>query len=719
MTASQQRNTGETPQGRGCAGIFFAIMLVMGSCWGAALGVFVWVLEDAKSTIAALEGFRPKVGSKVYSWDGELLGEFSIEKRQLVALNEIPLHVQKAFVATEDNRFFEHRGVRPEAIVSALIYAVQTGNTRGGSTITQQVVRNVEPLAVGLERSLQRKLREAIVSLQVERQFTKDEILELYLNQLFLGISAFGVEAAARQYFGKTCRDLTLGEAAMLAGLARAPNPNSPFHSLSNAATRRDIVLNQMLEKGFIGQEEYDAAVAEDLAAQIITPERRAELQRVGKGIWAENKYNAPYYVEEVRRFARARYDTQEVFEEGLEIRTTLDMRLQRAAEEALLSALDAFDEKKLASLQRQNRESEFTPVSGGLVCIDNRAPYQGYIRAMVGGRDFDKEKYNTVTQARRQPGSSIKPFVWAAAIGSGYTPSTIIVDEPFVRLDGAGKPWRPQNFSGKFLGPIPLRQALEQSVNIVSVKLVEQFGMPLVRSYLQRCGITTPIDDVVGLTIGLGTISVTLLEQAVAYSCFPNGGVRYDPVMVTEIRNRDGISLYDHSGYVKREQALDPKVAFIMTHMMQGACTPDHRRHYYPTGHRTAALGRPRAGKTGTTNSSRDVWFCGFTPNFTTIVWVGYRDNRPLGQGREYTGGAIASPIWTQFMTAAEEGMPRRDFDVPYGITFYNIDRLTGVQGGDYQEAYITGAPPPSRRWTQTAGVHADAMDQRLLEEW
>lgn len=693
-------------------------MLVLGSLWGAAMGVFVWVLEDAKTTITALEGFRPKVGSKVYSWDGEPLGEFSIEKRQLVALNEIPLHVQKAFVATEDDRFFDHKGVRPDAIVSAVVYAVQTGNTRGGSTITQQVVRNVEPLAVGLERSIQRKIREAIVALQVERQFTKDEILELYLNQIFLGISAYGVEAAARQYFGKTCRDLTLGEAAMLAGLARAPNRNQPFHSLSNAAARRNIVLGQMLEKGFISREEYEAAAAEDLAEQIITPERQAELRRAGKGIWAENKFNAPYFVEEVRRFARARYDTQEVFEEGLEIRTTLDMRLQRAAEEALLPALEEFDARKLASLQRQGRESEFAPVSGALVCIDNRPPYQGFIRAMVGGRDFDKEKYNTVTQARRQPGSSVKPFVWAAAIASGYTPSTIMVDEPFVRLDGAGKPWRPQNFSGTFLGPIPLRQALEQSVNIISVKLVEQLGMPLVRSYLQRCGVNTPIDDVVGLTIGLGTFSVTVLEQAVAYSCFANGGVRYDPVMVTEIRNRDGITLYDYSGYVRREQALDPKVAYVITHLLQGACTPDHRRHYYPTGHRTAALGRPRAGKTGTTNSSRDVWFCGFTPNFTTVVWIGYRDNRPLGQGREYTGGALASPVWTRFMAVAEEGLPVRDFDVPYGITFYNIDRLTGVQGGDYQEAYITGFPPPSHGWTQVAAEH-DRMDWRLLAEW
>ena len=705
-------------QGRGCAGLFFCLMLVLGSLWGAGLGFFVWVLDDAKSTIAALEMFRPKIGSKVYSDDGELLGEFSIEERQLIRLGEMPVHLQKAFVATEDDTFYSHKGVRPDAIANSLLYALQTGSTRGGSTITQQVVRGVEDLGVGLERSLERKIREAIVAFQVEREFTKDEILELYLNQVFLGISAHGVEAASRQYFGKSCRYVTLGEAATLAGVTRLPNRQEPIHHFDNAKARRDIVLGQMRENEFITQEEYEAGLKEDLAASVVTPERQAQMRKEGSGVWAPNRFHAPYFVEEIRKFILAQYDQKEVFENGLEVRTTIDMRLQRVAEQALMNALEAFDEKKLAQLTAQGREEEFAPVSGALVCIDNRPGFQGFVRAMVGGRDFDKEKFNTVTQAKRQPGSSVKPFVWAAAIASGLTPSTIVVDAPFERRDGAGKLWRPANFDGKFSGPIPIRQALERSINIVSIKLVEQVGMPLVRSVMQRCGITTPIDDGVGLTIGLGTPEVTVLDHCVAYSTFANGGVRHNPLMITAIKDRDGITRYDYSTYAKREQALDPRVAYVMTHMLEGVCRPDGRLRYYPTGHRASQLERPVAGKTGTTNSSRDTWFCGFTTDYTCVVWIGYRDNRSLGRGADYTGGRLACPIWVEFMLAAEEGLPKRDFEVPYGITFYNINRLTGTLGGGYQEAFLTGTAPPAA-WTYEEPPALEEVDTQLLEEF
>ena len=715
-TASQESAEAQKPvrRNRGCAFIFFGLMLVVGSLFGAALGVFVWVLEDAKSTIEALEDFRPKVGSKVYSADGELLGEFAIEQRQAIRLCDMPLHLQKAFVATEDDKFYEHKGVRPDAIVNAVRYAVETGNVRGGSTITQQVVRNVDTLNVGLERTLWRKLREAIVALQVEREFTKDEILELYLNQIFLGISAYGVEAASQQYFSKSCRDVTIGEAAMLAGLARRPNSQEPIHNFGNALTRRNIVLGQMLENKFISQEEYDRALAEDLAQSVITPEERAELEAAGKGVWAPNQFEAPYFVEEIRGFILNEYGKEQVFQEGLEIHTTLDMRLQRAAEKALLSHLDDFDEKKLEQLKKQDKEDEFVPVSGGLVCIDNREPYRGYVRAMVGGRDFETQKYNTVTQAQRQPGSSVKPFVWAAAIASGMTPSTVVVDEPFVRIDGAGNPWSPKNFSSKFNGPMAIRNALERSVNIVSVKLVEQLGPPLVASYLQRCGITTPIDPSVGLTIGLGTPDVRLIDHCVAYSCFPNGGVRYDPMMVTEILNRDGIVRYRGADYARSEQVVDPKVAYVVTHMLQGVCTPG--KGWNPTGWRTHVLERPRGGKTGTTNESRNVWFCGFTADYTTVVWIGYRDNRPLGRGSHYTGGGLACPVWVEFMLAAEEGLPVKEFEVPSGIDFFPIDRIHGTLGGDYQEAYIKGTMPPTE-WVEYNPQEIENLEQQLLQ--
>ncbi|HNR31762.1 MAG TPA: PBP1A family penicillin-binding protein [Candidatus Hydrogenedentes bacterium] len=675
---------------RGCGALFFLIMLVMGALWGAGLSVFIKVLEDAQTVIAVLEEFRPKIGSKLYSWDGELLGEFSEEQRQLVRLTDIPLHLQKAFLATEDGIFYQHMGVRPDAILNSLLYYFQTGRMRGASTITMQVVRNVEPLEIGQDVTFDRKIREAIVALQVERHFTKDEILELYLNQIFLGISAYGVEAAAHQYFNKSCAETTLGEAALLAGITRAPNSQNPFANREAALARRGVVLGQMLENGFISQAEYDAAMAEDMDASVVTPEERLALAASGDGLWRPNRFKAPYFAEEVRRLLLAQTDKDEVFGDGLEVHTTIDMRLQRAAEETLLAGLEAFDEQRMAQLARAGKEEEFQPVSGALVCIDNREPYRGFIRAMVGGRDFDKQKYNTVTQARRQPGSSIKPFVWTVAISKGLTPSSVEVDAPFVRYDGAGKAWTPQNFSGTFEGPVTLRRALEKSVNIISIKLVERVGMPEVRSLLRRCGITTPIDDVVGLTIGLGTPDVLVLDHCVAYSCFANEGVRYDPVMITEIRNRDGLTRYDYHNDQRVERSIPANVAYVMTHLLRGAAE-------YGTGSRSRALGRPRAGKTGTTNENRNVWFCGYTPDFTAVVWMGYRDNSPLGRGRDYTGGRLACPIWTEFMIRAHEGLPVRDFPVPEGVHFVNVERESGVRGGGWREAFLVGTEPPA----------------------
>ena len=704
MTDTLERKSG----GRGCGVVFFAAMLVIAAIWGAALGVFVHILEDAKTVIAVLEEFRPKVGSKIYSWDGELLGEFTEEQRQLVQLSEIPVHVQKAFIATEDDKFYEHRGVRLDAWINVFIEYFTRGRKRGASTITMQVVRNVEPLEVGTEVTIARKLRESIVALQVERQFTKDEILELYLNQIFLGISAYGVESASQQYFNKSCSDLTLGEAAVLAGITRAPNSQNPFKNRDAALERRGVVLSQMLENGFISQEELDAASHEDMDASVVTPDERVALAAEGRGVWTPNKFKAPYFVEEVRRFLLSQMGQDEVFGDGLEVQTTLDQRLQRAAEEVLLAGLEAFDQEKLESLQRQGKEEEFVPVSGALVCIDNREPYRGFVRAMVGGRNFDEQKYNTVTQARRQPGSSIKPFVWAVAIAKGLTPSTIMVDEPFVRYDGAGKPWRPQNFSGSFEGPLTLRRALEKSVNIVSIKLVDRFGMPEVRSLMRRCGITTPIDDVVGLTIGLGTPDVIVLDHAVAYTCFANGGVRYDPVMITEIRNRDGLSRFNYRNTQRVERAMPENVAYVMTYLMKGVAE-------YGTGSRSKALERPRAGKTGTTNENRNVWFCGFTPDFTCVVWLGYRDNRPLGRGKDYTGGRLACPIWTDFMIRAEEDLPARDFDAPNGVDFINVERESGIRGGGWREAFIAGTQPPAA-WAVYDTENIDESGAELL---
>ncbi|MBI4560111.1 MAG: PBP1A family penicillin-binding protein [Candidatus Hydrogenedentes bacterium] len=679
--------------GRGCGGIFFVIMVACAAVWGAGLGGFVRLLDESQTTMAALDSVRPKIGSRVYSSDAELLGEYTLEPRQLIRLNEMPLHLQKAFIATEDDTFYEHKGVRPDAILSALRDALRTGNLRGGSTITQQLVRNIEATRVGREQTLQRKLREAFIALQLERQYTKDEILELYLNQIFLGVSAFGVEAAAQQYYGKSCRELTLAECALLAGLPRAPNVNEPFHYPENARERRNIVLKQMLTNHFITQEEHDRAVVESVEDSVVTPDERAALAAEGHDVWRPNKFKAPYFVEEARRIVmnQAGLSKEQVTEGGLEIFTTVDMRLQHAAEDALFTALEEFDEAKLKSLRKQGKEKEFVPVSGALVCLDNRPGYEGFVRALVGGRDFEKEQFNTATQAKRQPGSSIKPFIWATAIDNGLTPSHTEMDEPIIRYDALGRPWAPENFGGTYTyAPITLRRALERSVNVVSVRLVERVGMPLVRSYLERAGIrNTTIDDSVGPTIALGTPVVTVLDQCVAYATFANGGLRCDPIFITQIKDRDGFPLYQSS--VKKTRAFEPDLAYVMTHLMEGVINGPGG-----TGTRALKLKRPCAGKTGTSNDSRNVWFCGFTPDFTCVVWIGYRDNRPLGQGKDYTGGRLACPVWTEFMLRAHEGLPVHDFIPPESVTFYNVDRQSGLAGGKFREAFMHNTGPP-----------------------
>ncbi|MFA6245122.1 MAG: PBP1A family penicillin-binding protein, partial [Candidatus Hydrogenedentales bacterium] len=642
-TSSESRPRRRTRPG--CGLIFFCIMMVVAAVWGACLGAFVLLLEDAETKITALDTYRPKVGSRIYSSDDELLGEYNIENRQLVNLNEMPLHLQKAFIATEDDIFFEHKGVRPDAIANAFLFILRTRKIRGGSTITQQLVRNVEEATtVGMERTMTRKLREAVVALQVEREFTKDEILELYLNQLFLGGGVYGVEAASQFYFGKSCRDLTIAESATLAGVVLTPNKNRPDRFPERATARRQVVLGQMLENRFITQAEYDEAIATNVVDYTIMQEQRdtAASGESDRGVWRPNQFKAAYFVEETRQrsYNEGLVNKDALLEQGLEIITTIDMNLQRAAEETLFKVLDDFDERRLASLKKQNRENEFVPVTGALICLDNRPQYSGFVRALVGGRDFNKEKFNTATQAQRQPGSSVKPFVWLAALDdgrkSGLTAASIKMDSPFERFDGAGNKWSPKNFSGDYLGPVTLRYALEKSINVVSVRLVEELGMPAVRTTIEDAGFTIPIDDAVGLTIGLGTHMVTVLDQAVAYSTIAKGGVYSPPIFIAEIRDRDGLT--EWKATVKREVRFKADVACVVTSLLRSVCDAP-----WGTGARSSALKRPHAGKTGTTNDSRDVWFCGFTPQFTCVVWVGYRDNRSLGKGADFTGGRLA----------------------------------------------------------------------------
>jgi len=729
------------PRRRGCGLLFFLIMTGVAAVYGAGLGVLLWAVEDARSTVRALDEYRPRMGSKVYSSDGDLLGEFTVMKRDVVALNQIPLSFQQAVVATEDDEFYSHKGVRPLAYLSVFADYLRTGYLRGGSTITMQVVRGVGewhvsdpdspeagrkgeevqvaaggPLGVGKERKFTRKLREILVSLQVEREFTKDELLEIYLNGIMLGLRAEGVQAGSQQYFGKDCSELTLAESALLAGLIRSPNGQQPFRHPDKAIGRRNVVLKQMLELNYITPDQYEAALKERLEDSLMTPERREQLAAEGKGPLTPDHFRAPLFVEEIRLYIRDEAMKRDVFQEGLEIQTTLDMRIQTAGEQALIGALEKFDEQKLKALKSTGHESEFVPVSGALVCIDNRPGYKGFVRAMVS-RNLEKAKFNCATLARRQPGSSVKPFIWTAAIANGMTASSIEEDREYVRIDRWGNRFTPQNFDGDYLGPITLRTALQKSVNVVSCKLLEKLTIPVVGSYMQRTGIYSRIDRNDGLALALGSKDTTPMDLCVAYSCFANMGVRYDPIIVDRIKNRDGLVLYDCRDHVKSEQAMPAPVAYVMTHLMKGVCK-------FGTGAgggvqakwEKAYPERPRAGKTGTSNDSRNVWFCGFTPDFTCVVWVGYNDNRPLGSGRNFTGGHIANPIWTDFMIEAEKGIPVRDFERPEGVVMINVDRATGQRGGDFEEAFVQGtAPPPSSVYP--ASPDLDEFNARLLD--
>lgn len=705
---------------RGCGVLFFGIMIVVAAAWGSGLGAFVFLLEQAQSKIEALESFRPKVGSRIYALEGDMLGEYTLAAQDLVNLSEIPLSLQKAFLASEDHLFYEHKGVRPTAAISAIRDTLQSGRRlRGFSTITMQLVRNAEEATqVSRERTYSRKFRESIVALQLEREFTKDEILELYLNLVFLGGSAKGVEAASWQYFGKSCRDLSLAECAVLPGLAPSPNAYRPDRHPEEARTRRDTVLRLMLNRGFITEEAYEDAIQQDIAASLISHEARTAAKSEGKGYWGPNEFFAWYFVEEARRrMMKPDFDRQVTFDElyggGFEIYTTLNMDLQRAAEDTLLSALDAFDANKREQLEKAGRLNEFLPVSGALICIDNRDGHEGKVRALVGGRDSDAQKFNNATQAERQAGSSVKPFVWAAALDmgrtTGLTAAHRIVDEPFARMGGDNKLWQPKNFDGKFHGPMTLRNALERSVNIVSIKLVDrpEVGVPMLRSYLKSVGFEKEI-DVKGLTVALGSHEVIPIEQCVAYSTIAKGG-RYAPAsFVEKILDRDGNTVYQSR--VQTKQRIREDLAYVMTHLLQGVATNG-------TGARTRTFDRPRAGKTGTTNESRDVWFCGFTPQYTCIVWIGYKDNRPLGRGADYTGGRLAAPIWADFMNLAHQGLPVREFEKPDSVKAYAIDRSTGRLGGSFTEMFLDGTAPPTELPVYMEKSTNEAlMEQELL---
>jgi penicillin-binding protein 1A len=640
--------------------IFVTVIVIFG------LLSYFYFTHDLPS-IETLKNYKPPTVTKFFSDEGEVIAEFFIERREVVSLDRIPHHLVQAFVAGEDARFFQHKGLDYVAILRALFRNIFSGEIlQGGSTITQQVVKS---LLLTPEKSFARKIREALLAFKIEKNLSKEEILFLYLNQMYLGHGSYGVAAAAETYFGKSIDELNLPESALLAGLPQAPSKYSPFNHPEQAKRRQIYILNRMAEEGLISSGELVEALQKPI--QIKTkPNSFSE--------------RALYFVEYVRKYVEEKYGKDSLYKNGLQVYTTIDLNFQSMAQEAVESGL-----KEIEKRQKYKASGMDSTLEGSLVCSDLET---GYIKAMVGGRDFKKSQFNRVTQARRQTGSAFKPIVYASALDKDYTPASVIVDSPNI-YEWGDKRWKPKNYGEKFSGPITMRNALTHSVNVVTVKIAQDIGIDYIRDYAKKLGISSPLQN--DLSMALGSSSLSLLELTKAYAVFANQGKIFRPIFIKKILDRDGNLLEENLplSYPKElpegEQVLTPQTAYLMTYLLEGVVQNG-------TGWKAKALKRPVAAKTGTTDQFVDAWFIGYTPEFITGVWVGFDDEKSLGENE--TGSRAASPIWVTFMSKILKDKPVQDFPIPEGVEFATIDPRTGLIGsgnGTLLECFREGTGP------------------------
>ncbi|MBE1236726.1 penicillin-binding protein 1A [Phaeovibrio sulfidiphilus] len=761
---------------------------------GAGAGAVVYDRYSADlPDYQALEKYEPDITTRVLASDGRLMAEYATEKRIYVPIDAMPDRIRKAFIAAEDKNFYTHSGVDFVAMVRAMGQNVESlGSGRrpkGASTITQQVAKN---FLLTPAPTLDRKIKEAILAFRIEQAFSKDYILELYLNEIFLGMRSYGVAAAALNYFNKSLDELTLGETAFLAALPKGPNNYHPERHPEAAKARRDWVLQRMQEDGYITAAEADAARAEPIVLR-----SRDETQ---------SARNAGFFSEEVRRIVQARFGDDALYKGGLYVRTTMDPALQEMATRALQNGLMEYDRRhgwrgpvaRLPGVDDQWAEnlkavsrpqgmpsrwrmavvlrvdptevklgfedgyggqipmSEMTwarpvnergqmgatpkkpsdilapgdiilveprekdargkalpagtfslrqipAVEGALVAMD---PHTGRVLAMVGGFSPERSEFNRVTQALRQPGSVFKPFVYLAALDHGYTPATLILDEPFVYKVPGAPAWSPRNYGGQFFGPTTLRIGVEKSRNLMTVRLANAVGMDTVAEYAERFGVVEKMPRL--LSAALGAVETRVIDITTAYAMLVNGGRRIHPVYIDRIQDRHGVTVFRsdtrpcdecqgtdtaHIPSIEdnREIMTDPLSAYQMVSILQGVVQRG-------TGARVAAVGKTVAGKTGTSNDSRDTWFVGFSPDLAVGVFVGFDTPRSLGS-RE-AGSTVAAPIFTAFMKEALAGKPDIPFRVPPGINFVRIDRLLGYRAGPddpnaFLEAFKPGTEP------------------------
>jgi penicillin-binding protein 1A len=710
------------------------ILFIMVFITGTLLSLFYGILLFQLPNIQSLKDYNPPLATQILAEDGSLIGLLFVEKRILVPLSELPFHLIQAFIASEDSRFFKHRGLDFLSILRALWKNIWAGEIiQGGSTITQQVTKS---LLLTPEKSFSRKIKEALLAYRLDQNLTKQEILYIYLNQIYLGHGAYGVEAAAQTYFEKKARDLTLAESTLLAGLPQAPSRYSPLLHPGKARERQRYVLNRMAEEGFISDQQAQQTAS--IAIQF------------GKNT-NPNTLLAPHLVDLVRKFLYQTWGSEVVLKSGLVVQTTLNPHFQQAALEAVRNGvgaiqkrhvyikplrrlaaeeiqpycnqlarsatgprrkkgetvqgvvvqMDLFSQKATICLGKEwltlalgrpfpeprppldneglpekgppsiglqpgdvvrlrwdQAKSAFSlldqsPVEAALLCIEGSS---GAIRALVGGKDYSQTEFNRVVQSRRQPGSAFKPIIYAAALDKGLTPATMLMDTPIHY--GGPIPWTPQNFDQKFLGPTSLRTALIQSRNIVSIRILQRIGVKYAVEYAQKLGISSPLYP--NLSLALGASGISLWEMVTAYNCFPNSGQRVSPFYINQVRDRMGRVIYAYQP--NTQLVIEADTAYIMTHLLEGVVKEG-------TGWRLRGLGKPVAGKTGTTNEFRDAWFMGFTPQYTAGVWVGIDDLTPLGQGE--TGAQAASPIFLEFFQKALAQAPALEFPVPQEIVF------------------------------------------------
>ncbi len=608
---------------------------------GVSVGFFFSLTRDLPQ-IRSLESFKPDAITRIYSVDKVLLAERFSEKRDPLPLAVMPDYLKQALVATEDGKFYQHPGVDLRGILRAVVRNIMAGEyVEGASTITQQLAKT---LFLTPRKSILRKLKEAFLAFQIERRYTKDEILELYLNQVYFGSGAYGVEAAAQIFFGKSARGLTLAECALVAGMPKSPSRYSPLVNPDLAMRRRNVVLQQMARKGLIAEPQHQAAKA--------SPLKLASQEGI--------PLKAPYFVAHVTGFLEKELGEAAFYRTGLTVYTTLDYSMQQAAERAVAKGLG-----QLAARMKKRGLAEKDPPQAALVCLDVS---RGAVLSMVGGRDFQESRFNRATMARRQPGSAFKPLVYALAVETGFAQNDMLWDAPVVYKGGTGgQDWSPRNFSGKYMGEMTLRKALALSKNIPAVRLLNKLGPSTAVQFAHRMGIRSLLGA--NLSLALGTSEITLLELASVYAVFPKGGVWTKPFSIIEVMDREGRTLWREKP--QRRSVFSVETAAVMTDMLQAVILEG-------TGKAAGRIGRPLAGKTGTTDSYRDALFAGFSPTIATGVWVGLDRHGTLGD--KETGARAALPIWVDFMEQALEGKPFFGFDSPEGVVTTRMDSDSGL---------------------------------------